>query len=129
MYAAPPSPTGDFGYQAAGKSVSCTTLRAGSGTVLLYAVPLFPTNFLLILISIYGNIETGVFMNTVTLSTENQLIIPREICETLAVKPGTSFEVISYNNRIELIPISPVQQLKGIFRGIDTNIIRDNDRI
>ena len=68
-------------------------------------------------------------MNTVTLSADNQLVIPKEICETIAVKTGTSFEVISYSNRIELVPISPIKQLKGIFRGIDTTITRDNDRI
>jgi len=68
-------------------------------------------------------------MNTVTLSQEYQLVFPKEIRETIGIKAGTSFEVIPYNNRIELIPIKPIKNLKGIFKGIDTNIIRDNDRI
>jgi AbrB family looped-hinge helix DNA binding protein len=68
-------------------------------------------------------------MNTVTLSKEYQLIFPEEIRETMGLKAGTSFEVFSYNNRIELIPIKSIKHLKGIFKGIDTNIIRDNDRI
>jgi len=68
-------------------------------------------------------------MNTVTLSKEYQLVFPEEICEATGIKSGTSFEVIHYNNRIELIPLKPIKNLKGIFKGIDTNIIRDNDRI
>jgi AbrB family looped-hinge helix DNA binding protein len=68
-------------------------------------------------------------MNTVTLSDEYQLIFPKEIRETIGLEAGTSFEVISYNNRIELVPIKPIKILKGIFKGIDTNIIRENDRI
>jgi AbrB family looped-hinge helix DNA binding protein len=68
-------------------------------------------------------------MNTTTLSNDYQLVIPKEIRETIGLKAGTSFEVVSYNNRIELIPINSVKILKGRFKGIDTNIIRDDDRI
>ena len=68
-------------------------------------------------------------MNTITLSNEYQLVIPKEISESLGMEAGTSFEVLSYNNRIELIPISPINKLKGIFKGIDTNISRDDDRV
>jgi AbrB family looped-hinge helix DNA binding protein len=68
-------------------------------------------------------------MNTITLSNDYQLVIPKEIRETIGLKAGTSFEVISYNNRIELIPISPIKKLKGIFKGIDTTIVREDDRI
>jgi len=40
-------------------------------------------------------------MNTVTLSNEYQLAIPKEIRETIGLKAGASLEVITYNNRIE----------------------------
>jgi len=68
-------------------------------------------------------------MNTVTLSTDYQISFPKEIRETIGLEAGTSFEVINYNNRIELVPIKPIKPLKGIFKGIDTNIIREDDRI
>ena len=68
-------------------------------------------------------------MNTVTLSNEYQIIIPEEISKSIGLEPGSSFEVLSYNNRIELIPISPIKEVKGIFKGIDTNIERDDDRV
>ena len=68
-------------------------------------------------------------MNTVTLSDKYQLDFPKEISESFGLEAGDSFEIISYNNRIELIPIKPIKKLKGIFKGIDTNIIREDDRI
>jgi AbrB family looped-hinge helix DNA binding protein len=68
-------------------------------------------------------------MNKAILSNNYQVIIPKEIWEKIGLKAGVSFEVITYANRIELVPIKPINELKGILKGIDTNIIRDEDRI
>jgi AbrB family looped-hinge helix DNA binding protein len=68
-------------------------------------------------------------VNIVTLSNEYQLPIPKEIREATGIEAGTSFEVMLYNNRIELIPIKPIKKLRGIFKGIDTNIVREEDRV
>ena len=68
-------------------------------------------------------------MNTVTLSGNYQLNFPQNLSETYGLEAGDTFEFISYNNRIELIPLRPIKKMKGIFRGIDTNVIREDDRI
>jgi AbrB family looped-hinge helix DNA binding protein len=68
-------------------------------------------------------------MNKVTLSNKYQVLIPKDVREKIGLKVGASFEVITYSNRIELIPIKPIKNLKGILKGIDTNIIRDDDRV
>jgi AbrB family looped-hinge helix DNA binding protein len=68
-------------------------------------------------------------VNTVTLSNEFQLAIPKEIREATGIEAGTSFEIMLYNNRIELIPIKPIEKLRGMFKGIDTNIVREDDRV
>ena len=68
-------------------------------------------------------------MNTVTLSSKYQLNLPKEIGESFGLEVGDSFEVISYNSRIELVPIKPIKKMRGIFHGIDTNIIREDDRL
>jgi AbrB family looped-hinge helix DNA binding protein len=68
-------------------------------------------------------------MNTVTLSQKYQVVIPKEIRATTGLRAGTSFEVISYGNRIEFIPLQPIQNLEGIFPGIDTTIMREDDRL
>ncbi|MDR1147711.1 MAG: AbrB/MazE/SpoVT family DNA-binding domain-containing protein [Spirochaetaceae bacterium] len=67
-------------------------------------------------------------MNKVTLSHKHQVTIPKEAREKIGLKAGASFEVIIFSNRIELIPIKPIKNLRGILKGIDTNIIRDEDR-
>ena len=38
-------------------------------------------------------------------------------------------EVITYGSRIELVPIQPIKNLKGIFKGINTTIVREDDRL
>ena len=68
-------------------------------------------------------------MNIVTLNNKFQLNFPPNISKTYGLKVGDKFEFITYNNRIELIPIKPIKKLKGIFQGIDTNIEREDDRI
>jgi len=68
-------------------------------------------------------------MNTVTVSTKYQVVIPKDIRENIGLKTGTSLEIINYGNRIELIPIQPMKNLKGIFKGINTDIVRESDRL
>jgi AbrB family looped-hinge helix DNA binding protein len=68
-------------------------------------------------------------MDTVTMSDNYQIVIPKEVRNTIGVEAGTSFEIMVYANRIELIPIGSMQSLKGIFKGIDTTIVRNEDRL
>jgi AbrB family looped-hinge helix DNA binding protein len=68
-------------------------------------------------------------MNTVTVSSKFQVVIPKEIREMIGLQVGTKMEIISYGTRIELVPIQPLKKLKGIFKGINTQIQRDDDRI
>ena len=49
-------------------------------------------------------------MNTVTLSNNNQLNFPNNISEIYGLEAGDIFEFISYNNRIELIPLKPIKK-------------------
>lgn len=68
-------------------------------------------------------------METVTVSPKKQIVIPSQMLRTFGVKPGQKFVVMEYNNRIELVPIEPIQNLRGKFKGIDTTIEREPDRI
>jgi AbrB family looped-hinge helix DNA binding protein len=61
-------------------------------------------------------------MNTVVLSSKYQVVIPKKVRETIGLKAGASFEIITYSNRIELVPIKPMKKLKGVLKGIDTHI-------
>ncbi|WP_367899205.1 AbrB/MazE/SpoVT family DNA-binding domain-containing protein [Leptospira sp. WS58.C1] len=68
-------------------------------------------------------------MSKVVISPKFQVVIPKEIREKTGIKVGSHLEVISYGNRIELIPIEPIKKLKGFLNGMDTKIERDKDRL
>ena len=68
-------------------------------------------------------------MNTLTISPKYQLVIPKAIRELLGLKPGQKMQAIAYNNRIELIPVRPIRQMRGFVRGMDTTIEREDDRV
>ena len=68
-------------------------------------------------------------METVTVSPDFQIEIPRAARESLGIQPGQKIQVLLYNNRIEFIPVQPVSQMRGFLEGIDTTVKRENDRI
>lgn len=68
-------------------------------------------------------------METVTISPKYQVVIPAKLRKSLEIKPGQKVQMILYNNRIELIPVKPIQQARGFLKGIDTTIEREPDRL
>ncbi len=68
-------------------------------------------------------------METVTVSSKYQIVIPRKTRERVGLVAGGQMKMISYDGRIELIPIKPIRSLRGIARGIDTNVEREADRV
>jgi AbrB family looped-hinge helix DNA binding protein len=68
-------------------------------------------------------------MNRVTVSSKFQVVIPKEVREDIGLKVGTVMEVITYGSRIEFVPIQPMSNLKGIFKGINTEVGREEDRV
>jgi AbrB family looped-hinge helix DNA binding protein len=67
-------------------------------------------------------------MGRVTISPKFQIVIPKEIREKLGLSPGQRVEAIAYEDRIELIPLRPIRQMRGFLKGIDTSIKREVDR-
>ena len=68
-------------------------------------------------------------MNTVTVSPKYQVVIPKNIRDALQLRPGQKMKVIEYNGRIELIPDRDISELKGFLEGINTDFIREDDRL
>jgi AbrB family looped-hinge helix DNA binding protein len=68
-------------------------------------------------------------MNTVTISPKFQVVIPQMIRKSLGLQPGQKIQAILYENRIELIPIQPMQTMRGFLKGINTSIEREADRV
>jgi len=67
-------------------------------------------------------------MTAVTVSPKFQVVIPREIRESLGIVSGQKVQMLTYQNRIELIPLKPMNEMKGFLKGIDTDVGRDEDR-
>ncbi len=53
-------------------------------------------------------------MTAVTVSPKYQVVIPIEVRESLGIFSGQKIQVLSYQNRIELIPIKPMKELRGV---------------
>ena len=67
-------------------------------------------------------------MNAVTVTEQFQVAIPQAIHEQLHLIAGQQMQVIAYDNRIELIPLSSPAGLRGFLDGIDTSVPREIDR-
>lgn len=68
-------------------------------------------------------------MSTVTISPKFQVVIPKGIREKLRLQPGQKVQAIAYDDRIELIPVRPIRELRGFLEGIDTTVEREADRV
>lgn len=68
-------------------------------------------------------------MDAVTLSAKYQVVIPQRVRERLGLKPGEKMQVVPYGDRIELIRQRPARELRGLLRGIATDVPRDDDRL
>lgn len=67
-------------------------------------------------------------MTSVTVSPKYQIVIPKGIRESLGIVSGQKVQMVSYQGRIEVIPLKPMRELKGELRGIDTDVPREGDR-
>jgi len=68
-------------------------------------------------------------MGTVTISPKFQVVIPKAIREKLSLLPGQKIQAIAYGDRIELIPVRPIKEMRGFLKGIDTTVEREADRV
>jgi AbrB family looped-hinge helix DNA binding protein len=68
-------------------------------------------------------------METVTLSPKFQVVIPKRIRERLNLHPGQKIQAIQYGDRVELVPVRPIEQMRGFLRGIETDVPREDDRL
>ncbi len=47
----------------------------------------------------------------------------------MGIFSGQKIQVLTYQNRIELIPIKPMKKMRGFLKGINTDVERDDDRV
>jgi len=47
----------------------------------------------------------------------------------MGIVSGQKMQILTYQNRIELIPIQPMKKMRGFLKGINTSVRRDKDRV
>jgi len=68
-------------------------------------------------------------METVTISPKYQVVIPKKLREALNLMPGQKVQLVAFDDRIEMIPVRKISELKGSLKGFDTIVERETDRI
>ena len=69
-------------------------------------------------------------MNTVTVSTKFQVVIPEKLRKEMGIRPGQRFEVLEYEGCLEFVPIKDVRSLRGSLKGLNTRAVREKvDRL
>lgn len=69
-------------------------------------------------------------METVTLSTKYQLVLPRGARAQLRLRPGMKFTVLAKGGVIFLVPERPVSAFRGLATGASARELRDKtDRL
>lgn len=68
-------------------------------------------------------------MASVTISPKFQVVIPRNVRDSLHLRPGQRLQILEYAGRLELIPERKITDLKGFVKGIETAFSREPDRL
>jgi len=69
-------------------------------------------------------------METVTLSSKYQLVLPRGARERLHLRPGMRITVLDKGGVIFLVPERPLRSYRGIVRGVRVKGLREKkDRL
>ncbi len=69
-------------------------------------------------------------METVTLSSKYQLVLPRKARERLRLRPGMKFTVFDKGGVLYLVPERPVREYRGLAKGTTARDLRDKkDRL
>ncbi len=68
-------------------------------------------------------------MESVTISPKYQVVIPKRVREVLNLMPGQQIQMFAFEDRIEMIPVRKISEMKGFLKGIDTTVERETDRV
>ncbi len=75
----------------------------------------------------YTYVIKEIDMNAVTVSPKFQVVIPKAIRERTGISPGEKLQVLSFDDRIELVRTRKMREMRGFLRGLDPSFVRDED--
>ena len=83
----------------------------------------------IVILSYENNIDDETIMQPVTVSSKYQVVTPKHIRESMRLRSGQKLMVIVYDGRIELTPERDSSELKGFLKGINTQLLCEDDRL
>ena len=66
-------------------------------------------------------------MDTVTISSKYQMVIPRAIREKWKIKPGQKVRLIIFGNCLEVVPVRDIREARGFLKGMNSDMKREED--
>jgi AbrB family looped-hinge helix DNA binding protein len=67
-------------------------------------------------------------MESVKISARFRVTIPKRVRDALKLSPGQKVQMIVYGNRVEMIPLRTITEMRGFLKGIDTAVERELDK-
>ena len=67
-------------------------------------------------------------MNQVKISPKFQVAIPENVRVFLGLEAGQKLQILSYGDRIELVPVRKINEMRGFLKGMDIHFEREPDR-
>ena len=67
-------------------------------------------------------------MEQVTVSPKFQVVIPKSVRDTLGLRAGQRLQVVLHGDRIELVPVRDIGEMRGFLAGMDARFERGPDR-
>ena len=67
-------------------------------------------------------------MEAVKISPKFQIVIPKKLRDALKLSPGQKVQMVVYGNRIEMIPLKQISEMKGFLKGIDNTVEREPEK-
>ena len=67
-------------------------------------------------------------MEQVKISPKFQVAIPKAVRESLRPTAGQRLQIVLYGDRIELVPVRKIGEMRGFLAGMDARFEREPDR-
>ena len=67
-------------------------------------------------------------MEQVKISSKFQVVIPKAVRDSLGLRAGQRLQVVAYGDRITLVPVREIGEMRGFLAGMDTRFEREPDR-
>jgi AbrB family looped-hinge helix DNA binding protein len=65
-------------------------------------------------------------MSAVTISSDFSIQLPLEVRTHLNLQPGQEIDIVTYNGRIAMIPLRPIEEMRGFLKGMESDVKRDD---